>query len=1208
MKNILADHGAEDTVKKTKREEIQWDVIMKAYYDEHGLASQQIDSFDDFVNRSIGDIIAQTPEMIIKPPSDGQSYFWYRVKFGEVYIDKPIYVEQDGTPIELWPYEARTRSITYSAPLYCTVHVTAIRNPTDPNHVSEEEKLRQKVHIANIPIMIKSSKCRLYHLTPEQLAEKKECPRDPGGYFIVKGGEKVLISQERTMAPNQVHVHQRKKGRWTHFSQINSGMLMESSASLLLSAPPLYVALIATSRKIEVSMKPFVRQEVPLFVLFRALGIISDGEVLRYCTYSDNEAVSTADLLRPSSQEAFVLQSQRSCLDYIAKRSVTSPTVLNDEEKRVEAAAKLLKDHLLPHVGTDVTVKARFLGYMVYRLLRVYTQRSAPDDRDHYGIKRLDTAGPLLTGLFRPLWKRCMEDFKKCFIASVDKSKEFNITTALSPRIISTGLRYSLATGNWGMQKSMQLGNRTGVSQALNRMTFASTVSHLRRLNTPLGREGKLPKPRQLHPTHWGYVDPVETPEGQACGLTKALSITTRVSLGCSSYPIEKALDGLGLVRFPHCNTRDQGMSRIFVNGKWLGMHGDPTHLLSSLRHMRRTGRGGVDPEASIVYEPEDREFKICTDQGRCLRPLLVVNPVTGQLVLTLHHMGLLEKGKAQWNDLLKWGCVEYVDVNEEETLLIAMTPSQLGDYEYTHCEIHPSNILGVCASLIPFPDHNQSPRNTYQSAMGKQAIGIYATNFQQRVDPMSHVLWYPQKPLVSTRASGMLGFDELPSGQNVIVAIACYGGYNQEDSIIVNQSAIDRGLFRSTFFRTYVDREKRTPGRRRGGGPVGFNADEEAIAAAAGGICETFEVPDEHVIGMRARNYDKLDPDDGIVLVGEMVSGNDVIVGKTARLPNPVQLVSSSKEPEVGVGEGAKKKDCSQSVRSSEKGIVDQVIMTVNDDGQRYVKVRVRDMRVPEIGDKLSSRHGQKGTIGMTYRSEDMPFDPVTGIVPDIVINPHCIPSRMTIAQILESMAGLVACEEGVFADATPFSSSSRDSADQLAEALKRHGYQPEGNSRMINGRTGEMMEASIFCGVVYYQRLKHMVQDKCHARSRGPVSGLVRQPLEGRGRDGGLRFGEMERDCIIAHGGSDLLRDRLFLHSDYYVCSVCDHCGMICYQNEKTGISECRGCRNRTDISKVQMPYAYKLLSQELVAMGVAPRIVTEHSDTNSKYLKKK
>ncbi len=474
--------------------------------------------------------------------------------------------------------------------------------------------------------------------------------------------------------------------------------------------------------------------------------------------------------------------------------------------------------------------------------------------------------------------------------------------------------------------------------------------------------------------------------------------------------------------------------------------------------------------------------------------------------------------------------------------------------------------ILGVCASIIPFPDHNQSPRNTYQSAMGKQAMGVFLTNFDQRMETMANILYYPQKPLARTMAMDYLKFRELPAGQNAIVAIACYSGYNQEDSVIMNQSSIDRGLFRSLFYRAYQDQEK----------SVGHS------------VVEQFERPTRaDTLRLKHGTYDKID-EDGIVAPGVRVSGEDIIMGKTAPMAPDAEELGQRQKQHV-------KRDVSTPLRSTESGIVDQVMLTTTSDGHRFAKVRVRTTKVPQIGDKFASRHGQKGTIGITYRHEDMPFTR-EGIVPDLIINPHAIPSRMTIAHLIECQLSKVATLRGDEGDATPF---TKVTVTQVSDLLRKMGYQSRGFEVMYNGHTGRKLVAQVFLGPTYYQRLRHMVDDKIHSRARGPTQILTRQPVEGRARDGGLRFGEMERDCMIAHGASSFLKERLFDVSDPFRVHVCDICGlMTVIAKLKKNTFECKNCNNKNKISQIYLPYAAKLLFQELWSMNIAARLYTKRS----------
>lgn len=406
--------------------------------------------------------------------------------------------------------------------------------------------------------------------------------------------------------------------------------------------------------------------------------------------------------------------------------------------------------------------------------------------------------------------------------------------------------------------------------------------------------------------------------------------------------------------------------------------------------------------------------------------------------------------------------------------------------------------------------------------------MGVYASNHFMRMDTLAHILYYPQKPLVCTKSMDLLHFKELPAGCNAVVAIACYTGYNQEDSIIMNKSSIDRGIFRSAFFRTYNDAKQ----------------SEE----------ERFEIPDfRKTLGRRKGTYEKLDKD-GIVEPGATVSGDDIIIGKTALIKSGLDREEELLNDGLTMNRDAvlkERKDVSTQLKHSENGKIDSVVVTINNEGQIFTKVKMRSIRIPQIGDKFASRHGQKGTIGMTYHQEDMPFTQ-EGIVPDLIINPHAIPSRMTIGHLVECLSSKVAALKGEEGDATPFQNSeSKNTVESISAQLHSLGYQLRGNEVMYNGFTGKKMEVMIFLGPTFYQRLKHMVDDKMHSRGRGPMQILTRQPTEGRSRDGGLRFGEMERDCMISHGAARFLKERLFEVSDKYNMHVCEICGLICQAN---------------------------------------------------------
>ena len=663
----------------------------------------------------------------------------------------------------------------------------------------------------------------------------------------------------------------------------------------------------------------------------------------------------------------------------------------------------------------------------------------------------------------------------------------------------------------------------------MQRLTLISTISQLRRISSSIDATQKLAKPRYLHGTHWGRYCPFETPEGQPCGLETQLSVQSLVSLDTSPELIEKVVKQY-LIPLLVKNITTGCI--VYINGNYVGNTNKTKQLLNTVRKLRRTGQCSKDISISCN---DRRIIHISTTSGRLCRPLLIVK--NNKIVYKPK-----KHGKLPWCELLLRGLVEYLDCEEEDTMLVAFDPSFLKKtkHKYTHCEISCTMVTGLCASSIPFADHNPATRNTYQSAMGKQAQGVPVTNYQSRFDTTQNILHYGQKPLVSTKLADLYGLHECPAGQNCIVAIMPWEGFGQEDSIVVNQHALDRGLGRADRYKTISDT---------------LSSNKETAY---------FRKPEKK---RKFGKYDKLD-DDGFIKPGLKVEKRDCIIGK--------QVVKTDITTATLVEDA--------SVLSDLTGNVDKVIMYQQRDGERAVKMKIRSQRIPTIGDKFSSRHGQKGTIGMTFGSENLPWN-MDGIVPDIIVNPHALPSRMTIAHLIETLGAKKAAITGTFVDASPFTGLT---VDDVASELKKHGFHQHGNEQLYSGYTGEPIQAKIFMGPIYYQRLKHMVDDKIHCRGRGRRNALTGQPNEGRKHGGGLRVGEMEKDSFNSHGASFVINERMMISSDAKKITICP----TCKRKVNSGSKQCNICNSKTE--HIMMPSAADLLIQELQSMCINVKLL--------------
>ena len=1105
-------------------------LLLKSFFKEKGLVRQHLDSFNEFIDHGLQEVIDEVGEIPIEIPESP-----YKVKLGQIWIidpqtriTGPYAIEVDGTKHEFYPLEARLRNLTYAAPI--ALEMTPV--------IDGREQDTELVYVGNIPVMLKSKLCFLSQLSREELIACGEDPDDPGGYFVVNGSERVIVAME-DLAPNRIIVDLDEKGATPIYQDKIFSTTVGFRARIELkikSDGALYVSI------------PGVPTEIPFVVLMRALGLESDKELA--------EAVSLGkeiqSQLEQSFEKALGVDNAKDAILFIGNRVAHGQV----EEYRTQKAETAIDKNFLPHIGRTTQnrkEKAMFLGEMACRVIELKMGRRQTDDKDHFKNKRLRLAGPLLADLFRVAFRNLTRDIKYQLERIGVKGPIITVSAAVRPGIVTERFQHSLATGNWGK-------GRVGVTQLLDRTNHISTLSHLRRLQSPLSRSQPNFEARDLHATHWGRLCPSETPEGSNCGLVKNLALSACICVGVNPEKIKQTLFSMGVVPVQESNeTMKISGAKVFVDGNIIGYSNSPEELAKEFRDMRR--RGEISTEVNMAYfskaQGEREEVYVNCDEGRVRRPLIIVE--NGAPKLQQEYVEKITSGEWSWEDLVKSGLVEYLDAEEEENAYVALTPEQVTK-EHTHLEIATYTILGVCASTIPYAEHNQSPRNSYQAAMAKQALGIYATNFQQRVDSRSHILHYPQLPLVETALMETMGYKLRPSGQNCIVAVLSFEGYNMEDALVFNKASIERGLVRSTFYRIY----------------------EAECRQYLGGLKDKFTLPEPGTRGFRGEQYYRLLEPDGIIGLESEVAGGDVLIGRIS----PPRFLEEYKEFEV---KGPSMRDTSVDMRPSETGIVDAIFITQSGEGSKLVKVRVRDQRIPELGDKFASRHGQKGVIGLIVPQEDMPFTE-DGLVPDIVINPHAIPSRMTIGQFIESLAGKVAAARGKPVDGTPF---SNERSEDLRKALVQLGFSHTGAEVFYNGITGQKFVANIYVGVVYYQKLHHMVADKIHARARGQVQMLTRQPTEGRARGGGLRFGEMERDCLIGHGAAMLLRDRLLEESDKYTLYICENCGHIAYYDMKQRKYVCKLCEDKAKISPVIVSYAFKLLLQELMSLCVAPKL---------------
>ena len=1103
----------------------RWPIIQDILKRE-GIARQHLNSFDEFLERGLQSIINEVVQIEIE-----NAEYPYKIQLGKVKLQQPRMMELDGSITHITPAEARLRNVSYSAPVMMEASVV------------EDGKILESrfVHIGDIPVMVRSNACILHNFPSQKLIEHGEDPKDPGGYFIINGSERVIVGLE-DLSYNKIIVDKETVGGNAVFkAKVYSSIVgYRAKLELVMKNDGLIVARI-----------PGSPVDIPVVTLMRALGLESDKEIAAAVSLVDD----IQDELEASFEKTSDVPTAKDAIVYISKR--IAPGML--EEFQIKRAETLLDWGLLPHLGKhpeNRKEKSQFLGEAACKLLELRLGWIYPDDKDHYGNKVIKFAGQMLADLFRTAFRNLVRDMKYQLERSGQKRGINAVAAAIRPGIVSDKLNNAIATGNWGR-------GRVGVTQLLDRTNYLSTISHLRRVQSPLSRTQPNFEARDLHATHFGRICPSETPEGSNCGLVKNLALSAIISVNVSSEEIVEKLFDLGTVHFSDAKDEiKKDSTRVFVDGRLIGYFKEGDKLAESLRELRRDSK--IHPHIGIsFFHPEiegaTKRLYVNCNAGRVLRPLIIIKE--NKSLLSSELLEKISKKLLSWNDLLRMGIIELIDANEEENCYI--TFDEKDTKKHTHLEIFPSAILGAGASIIPYPEHNQSPRNTYESAMAKQSLGFSTPMMNTSTYVRQHFMLYPQTPIVTTKAMNLLGLEDRPAGQNCVVAVLPFDGYNIEDAIVLSKASVDRGLGRTFFFRIYDAEAKQYPG----------------------GMRDKFEIPnaEDNIRGYKGEKAYRLLEDDGVVATESEVLGGDILIGKTS----PPRFMEEYREFEAT---GPYRRDTSIGVRPSETGVVDTVVMTQSNEGGKMYKIRVRDMRIPEIGDKFASRHGQKGVLGILAKNEDLPYT-ADGITPDVLINPHAFPSRMTVGMFMESITGKAAALRGRQFDGSAFVG---EKLDDVKEIMDQTGFKYSGKEIMYDGRTGKSFPVEVFIGVVYYQKLHHMVADKIHARARGQVQMLTKQPTEGRARGGGLRFGEMERDCLIAYGASMILKDRLLDESDKAEIYVCERCGLVAYHDVKQRKYVCRVCGDKAKVSSISVAYAFKLLLQEMQSLNIAPRLL--------------
>jgi DNA-directed RNA polymerase II subunit RPB2 len=1204
-----------------KFDNITWNIIEKFFYDNpQVLVKHHLESYNEFYRTGLKSIFKERNPIILQKEQDAKTnQFKYRCELylggkegDKIYYGKPVIYDEDREHY-MFPNEARLRNMNYGMTIHFDLEVDFFIED-DEGKINQSTEVINSIFLGRFPIMLQSDLCILNGLNRDVRYNMGECRNDYGGYFIIDGKEKVIISQEK-FADNMLYIRDNYNDIYSHGADIRTVSEDASKPERTLSVRIVAPTKEYSNNQIVVNI-PNVRKPIPLFIVFRALGIISDKEIIEYCLLNLEENSSFVDLFIPSIHDANKIFTQEAALEYI--KTFTKGHTVNHVQD-------ILMNYFLPNIGElNFQQKAFYLGYIVFNLLLVFTKLESPTDRDSFKFKRVEVPGRLLYDLFKEYYKLQQDHIKLKLDSEYNFKKSKNVYQGESfkdvvlqnyerifgERITETGFKKAFK-GNWGAAEHTK---KPGVVQDLNRLSYNSFISHLRKINLPMDSSAKVVKPRLLHGSQWGIIDPVDTPDGGNVGFHKHMAIATHITSGCSSYPMMKFFRSiLKMKLLEECNTKFlYSATKIMINGSWVGVLTNPQETMRIIKKYKRNGLLPI--YTSISWNIKKKEIMVYTDSGRLCRPVFYIDNKKP----SFKNRSILEKLSKMdfsWEQLISGfakkkdpnfqvdsckiyelnelyetsnfddlkgseGIIEYLDTAEEETALISSDYDFNLSKPYTHIDIHPSLMLGVMGNQIVFPENNQLPRDLFSCGQSKQAVSLYNSNFFSRIDKMGVVLNYGQIPLIKSRYLQFINNEQHPYGENVIVAIMVYGGYNVEDSILFNEGSIKRGLFRTTYYNMYESREESSK--------VGENSIDSHFQ----------NIQDANIDATKfGYDYGYLDKY-GLIKENTEMDDKKVVIGKVqTNLLNPNQPQDVSVYPKKG-----------------QLGFVDKTFMTEDEEGFRLAKVRMREERIPAIGDKFCSRCGQKGTVGLIIPEENMPFTE-NGIRPDLIVNPHALPSRMTIGQLVETLMGKACVNIGGYGDCTAF--VNKGSKHELfGKALTQHGYNKTGNEILYNGMTGEQLDAEIFIGPTYYMRLKHMVKDKINYRARGPIKQLTRQTVGGRANDGGLRIGEMERDGVIAHGAAGFLQESLLVRGDEYFMAVCNNTGTVAIFNKSQNlflspmadgpIKFNQSIDNNLNIENVsrfgrnfsilRVPYALKLLIQELQAMNIQLRMITE------------